>query len=156
MFPCTKNTANNTTSEETIKIVPNEWFIVYGASKKTNSDEDVGVRSTTAWYRGVLRALAVLLCTKIPYTHRSNPLCEQQIQALKENVTTWYKTERTKHPVTPFRVIALMMKSREDSATGYSSQELFFGRLAWFRHAPYPKASYSTIGGWMKDQQNKV
>ena len=32
---------------------------------------------------------------RIPYTHTSNPLCERQIQVLKENVKIWCKTERT-------------------------------------------------------------
>ena len=30
------------------------------------------------------------------------------------------------------------------------------GRPAWFLHAPYPEDSYSTVGKWMKEQQNKV
>ena len=30
------------------------------------------------------------------------------------------------------------------------------GRPAWFLHAPYPKDSYSTVGGWLKEQQEKV
>ena len=30
------------------------------------------------------------------------------------------------------------------------------GRLAWFLHAPYPGYSYSTVGKWVKEGQEKV
>ena len=53
-------------------------------------------------------------------------------------------------------VISLMMNSQESSATGFSPHELFMGRPAWFLHAPYPEDSYSTVGKWVKEQQNKV
>ena len=49
-----------------------------------------------------------------------------------------------------------MMNSQESWATGYTPHELFVGRLAWFVHAPYPEVSYSTVGKWMKEQQDKV
>ena len=41
VFSCTKHI----TGEETIKILVEEWFCVYGALKEINSDEDVRVRS---------------------------------------------------------------------------------------------------------------
>ena len=41
VFPCTKHI----TGEETIKILLEEWFCVYGAPKEINSDEDVLTRS---------------------------------------------------------------------------------------------------------------
>ena len=53
-------------------------------------------------------------------------------------------------------VISLMMNSQESSATGYSPHEPFMGPPAWFLHAPYPKDSYSTVGNWVKEQQDKV
>ena len=92
MFPCTKHI----TGEETIKILLEEWFCVYGAPKEINSDEDVRVRSDTGWYKRVLRSLNVQVSTGIPYSHTSNPLCERQIRVLKENVRIWCKTERTR------------------------------------------------------------
>ena len=55
VFPCTKHI----TGEETIKILLEEWFCVYGAPKEINSDEDVRVRSDTGWYKRVLRSLNV-------------------------------------------------------------------------------------------------
>ena len=90
VFPCTKHI----TGEETIKILLEEWFCVYGAPKKINSNEDVRVRSDTGWYKRVLRSLNVQVSTGIPYSHTSNPLCERQIRVLKENVRIWCKTER--------------------------------------------------------------
>ena len=146
VFPCTKHI----TSEETIKILLEEWFCVYGAPKEINSDEDVRVRSDTGWYKRVLRSLNVQVSREIPYTHTSNPLCERQIRVIKENVRIWCKTERTKDWVRLLPVISLMMNSQESSATGYSAHELFMGRAAWFLHAPYPEDSYSTVGKWVK------
>ena len=74
------------TSEETIKILLEEWLCVYGASKESNSDEDVRVLSDIGSYKRVLRSLNVKMSTGILYAPRSNPLCEQQIRVLKENV----------------------------------------------------------------------
>ena len=98
----------------------------------------------------------VQVSTGIPYTHTSNPLCERPIRVLKENVRTWFKTERTKDWVRLLSVISLMMNSQESSATGYSPHELFMGRPAWFLHAPCPEDSYSAAGNWLKEQQDKV
>ena len=75
VFSCTKHI----TGEETIKILLEEWFCVYGPPKEINSDEDVRVRSNTGWYKRVLTFLKVQVSTGIPYTHTSNPLCERQI-----------------------------------------------------------------------------
>ena len=152
VFPCTEHI----TGEETIKVLPEEWFCVYGAPKEINSDEDVRVRSDTGWYKRVLRSLNVQVSTGILYTHTSNPLCQQQIRVLKENVRILCKTEHTKDwPRLP-PVISLMMNSQKSLATGYTPHELFMGHLAWIRHAPYPEDSYSTVGKWVKEQQDKV
>ena len=62
VFPCTKHI----TGEETIKILLEEWFCVYWASKEMNSDEDVRVRSETGWYERVLRSLNDQVSTGIP------------------------------------------------------------------------------------------
>ena len=151
-FPCTKHI----TGEETIKILLEEWFCVYGAPKEMKSDEHVRVRSDTGWYKRVLGSLNVQLSSGIPYTHTSNPLCERQIRVLKGNVRIWCKTERTKDWVRLLPVISLMMNSQESSATGYTPHELFMGRPAWFLHAPYPQDSYCAVGKWVKEQQDKV
>ena len=152
VFPCTKHI----TGEETIKILLEERFCVYGAPKEINSDEYVRVRSDTGWYKRVLRSLNVHVSTGIPYTHTSNPLCERQIRVLKENVRIWCKTERTKDWVRLLPVISLMMNSEESSATGYRPHEVFMQHPAWFLHAPYPEDSYSTVLKWVKGQQDKV
>ena len=68
----------------------------------------------------------------------------------------WCKTERTKDWVRLLPIISLMMNSQESSATGFTSHELFMGRPPWFLHAPYPEDSYSTVGKWVKQQQDKV
>ena len=152
VFPCPRHI----TGEETIKILLEEWFCVYGSPKEINTDEDVRVRSATGWYKRVMRSLNVHMSTGIPYTHTSNPLCERQICVLKENVRIWCKTERTKDWVRLLPVIPLMMNSQESSATGYTPHELFMGRPVWFLHGPYPEDSYSTVGKWVKEQQDKV
>ena len=152
VFPCTKHI----TGEETIKILLEEWFCVYGAPKEINSDEDVRVRADTGWYKRVLRSLNVQVSTGIPYSHTSNTLCERQIRVLKENVRIWCKTERTRDCVRLLPVISLMMNSQETLATGYSPHELTLGRPAWFLHAPYPEDTHSSVGEWVQEQQAKV
>ena len=109
MFPCTKHI----TGKETINILLEEWFCVYGAPKEINSDEDVPVRSDIGWYKRVLRSLNVQVSTGIPHTHTSNPLCDRQIRVPKENVRIWCQTERTKDWVRLLPVISLMMNSQE-------------------------------------------
>ena len=52
VFPCTKHI----TDKETIKILLEEWFCVYGELKQIHSDEDARVRSDTGWYKRVLRS----------------------------------------------------------------------------------------------------
>ena len=151
VFPCTKHI----TSEETIKILLEEWFGVYGAPKEINSDEDVRVRSDTGWYKRVLRSLTVQVSTGIPFTHTSNPLSERQIRVLKENVRIWCRTERTRDWVTPLPVRTLMMNSQESSAIGYSPHELFMGRPASFLHTPYPEDSYSGVGKWVESSKTR-
>ena len=152
VFPCTKHI----TGEETIKILLEEWFCVYGAPKEIHSDEDVQVRSDTRWYKRVLRSLNVQVSTGIPYSHTSNPLCERQIRVLKENVRIWCKAERSRDWVRLLAVTSLMMNSQESSATGYSPHELFLGRPAWFLHAPYPEDTHSSVGEWVQEQQARV
>ena len=62
VFPCTKHI----TGEETIKILLEEWFCVYGAPKEINSDEDVQVRSDTGWYKRVLRSVCTVCWRTAP------------------------------------------------------------------------------------------
>ena len=128
----------------------------YAPSFTINSDEDVRVRSDTGWYKRVLRSLNVQVSTGIPYSPTGNPLCEQQIRVLKENVRIWCKTERTRDWVRLLPVISLMMNSQESSATGYSPHELFLGRPAWFLHAAFPEDTHSSVGAWVQEQQAKV
>ena len=142
--------------KETVKIFLEEWFYVYGAPKEINSDKDVRVRSHTGWYKRVLRSLNVQVSTGIPYNRTSYPLYERKIRVLKENPRIWCKTERTKDWMRLLPVISLMMNSQGSSATGYSPHKLFMGRAAWVLHPPCPKDSYSTVGKWVKEQQDKV
>ena len=78
VFPCTKHI----TRDETIKILLEEWFCVHGAPKEINSDEDVGVRSNTGWYKSP----EVPQCPGVdgvPHTHTSSPLCEDRLEFSK-------------------------------------------------------------------------
>ena len=79
VFPCTKHI----TSEETIKILLEDWFCVYGAPREINSHEDVRVRSDTGWYKRVPRSLNVQVSTGIPYTHTSNPYLSDRYKLSK-------------------------------------------------------------------------
>ena len=40
--------------------------------------------------------------------------------------------------------------------TGYSPHELFMGHPAWFLQARHPEDSYSTVGKWVEEREDKV
>ena len=92
VFPC--NT--KMTGEQTVKMLVEQWFESYGAPKQVHSDEDVGIRSDTGWYKRVLNALSVEITTGVSYTHTSNPLCEEQNRVVEQNLRILMKQERTK------------------------------------------------------------
>ena len=78
------------------------------------------------------------------------------MQFLKENIRIWCKLERTKDSVRLHLVIILMTNFQERSATAHSTHDPFMGCSAWFLHARCPEDSYSTVGRWVKEQQEKV
>ena len=92
VFLCNKKL----TSEQTVKMLVEQWFESYGAPKQVHSDEDVHIHSGTGWYKQVLNALNVEVTTGVPYTHTINPLCERQNRLLEQNLRIPMKQERTK------------------------------------------------------------
>ena len=79
VFPCTEHI----NGEETLNILLEEWFCVYGAPRVINSDKDVRVRSDTGWYKTVLTSLNVQVSTGIPYTHTGNPYVSDRFEFSK-------------------------------------------------------------------------
>ena len=121
------------TGEQTVKVLVEQWFKHYGAPREVHSDEDVRIRSDTAWYKQVLDALNVHTTTGVPYTHTSNPLCERQNRVLEQNLRILIKQERTKDCVRLLPWAILTVNSQESSSTGCTPHELFHGgRPAWF------------------------
>ena len=92
VFPCNKKV----TSEQTVKMLVEQWFEPFGEAKQVRSDEDVRIRSDTGWYKRVLKALNVEVTTGVPYIHTSNPLCEGQNRVVEQNLRILMKQERTK------------------------------------------------------------
>ena len=92
VFPCNKKI----TSEQTVKMLVEQWFEPYGAPKQVHCDEDVRIRSDTGWYKGVLNALNLEVNTVVPYTHTTNPLCERQNHVVEQSLIIRMKQERTK------------------------------------------------------------
>ena len=92
VFPCN----NKITGEQTVKMLVEQGFEPYGAPKQVHSDEDVRIRSDTAWYKRVLNAVNVGVTTDVPYTHTLNPLCERQNRVVEQNLRILMKQERTK------------------------------------------------------------
>ena len=92
VFPCNKKI----TGEQTVKTLVEQWFQPYGAPKQVHPHEDVRIRSETGWYKRVLNALNVEVTTGVPYTHRSNPLCERQNRVVEQNLRILMKQEPTK------------------------------------------------------------
>ena len=144
------------TSEDTVKILLEESFYMYGDPKVIDSDREVHIHSDNGSYRRIMRSLDALLSTAIFQTHKSNALCERQICLRKENVSVWCNNESTNDWVRLLPKIYLKMNSKESFSTGYLPNELLLGRLVWFLHAPYPEDSYSTLGWWLKEQDAKM
>ena len=111
-----------------------------------HSDEDVHIRSDTAWYKQVLNALNVEVTTSVPYTHMSNPLCERQNRVVEQNLM---KQEGTKNLVRPVPWAVLTMNCQRSSSTGFTPHQLFHGgRPAWFFKTPLP------VGDWLEHKQS--
>ena len=143
-FPCSKKI----TGEQTAKTLVEQWFQHYEALKEVHSHEDVCIRSDTGWYKRALDALNVHVTTGVPYTHTSNPLCEQNLRILM-------KRERTKDWVRLLPWAVLTMKSQESSSTGHTPQVLFHGgRPAWFFKTPLEEDYKSRVGDWLEHRQD--
>ena len=112
-FPCNRKI----TDEQTVKMLDEQWFEPYGAPKQVHSDEDVRIRSDTAWYKRVLNSLNVEVPTRVPYTHTSNPVGERQNRVVELNVRILMKQERTKDWVRLMPWAVLTMNSQRSSFT---------------------------------------
>ena len=124
-----------------------QWFEPYGARKQVHSDEDVGIRNDTGWYKRVLTALNVEVTTGLPYTHTSNPLFERQNRVVEQNLRILMKQERTKDWVRLVPCAVLTMNSQRSPSTGFTPQELFHGgQPAWFFKTPFPEDFKSLLG----------
>ena len=123
VFPCNKKII----SEQTVKMLVEQWFQPYGAPEQVHSDEDVRIRSDTGWYKRVLNALTVEVTTGVPYTDTSNPLCERQNRVVEQKLRILMKEESTKHWVRLVPWAVLTMNSQRSSSTGFSPHELFHG-----------------------------
>ena len=75
----------------------------------------------------MLDSLNVEVTTGVPYTHRSNPLCERQDPVVDQNLRILMKQERTKDLVRLVPWAVLTMNSQRISSTGFTSHELFHG-----------------------------
>ena len=117
-FPCNKKI----TGDQTVKMLVDQWFEHYGAPKEVYSDQDVRIRSDTRWYRRVLDAPNVHVCTGVPYTHTSHPLCDRQNRVLEQNLRILMKQVRTKDWVRLLLWAVLTMNSQGSSSTGYIPQ----------------------------------
>ena len=75
------------------------------------------------------------MATGIPYTHTSDPLCEPQIRVLKENVSIWCKTERTKgRPLSPTLFVLVYEGFHQTLTQGFSNSTI----LAYVDDIPIP------------------
>ena len=136
VFPCTRKI----TGEQTMKVLVEQWFEHYGASKEVQSDEDVRIRCDTGWFKRVLDTANVLATTELPLTDTCNPLCEKQNRVVELTLRILMKQERTKDWVRFLPWAVLTMNSQQSSSTGPTPHKLFNGRRrAWFRRVPLLK-----------------
>ena len=86
----------------------------------------------------------------MPYTHTSNPHCERQKRAVKQNLRVLMKQERTKDWVRLVPWAVLTMNSQRSSSTGFTPHELFHGgRPIGSTKPPFLRTSRALLGiGW--------
>ena len=151
VFPCNKKI----TGEQTVKMLVEQRFQPYGAAKQVHSDEDVRIRSDTAWYKRVENSLNMEVTTGVPYTDMSNPLCERQNRVVEQNLRILMKQERTRDWVRLVSWAVLTMNSQRSSSTGFIPHELFHGgRRACFFKTPFPEDFKTPVGDWLEHKQS--
>ena len=151
VFPCNKKI----TGKQTVKLLVEQWFKPYGEPKQVHSDEDVRIRSDTGWYKRVLNALNVEITTGVPYTHKSNPLCERQNRVVEQKLRILMKQERTKDWVRLVPWAVLIMNSQRSSSMGFTPHELFHGGgPALIFKTPFPEDFKSPVGDWLEHKQS--
>ena len=151
VFPCNKKI----TGEQTVKMLVEQCFEPYGATKQVHSDEDVRIRSAAGWYKRVLNALNVEATPVVPYRHTSNPLCERQNRVVEQNLRILRKQERTKNWVRLVPWAVLTINSQSSFSTGFTPHRLFNGgRPAWFFKTPFPEDFKSPVGDWLEHKQS--
>ena len=91
----------------------------------------------------------------MPYTHTSNPLCEEQNRLVEQNVRILTKEERTKDWLRLVPWAVRTMNSQRSSSTAPTPHKLFHGgRPAWFFKTPSPDDLKSPVGDWLEHQQS--
>ena len=120
-----------------------------------HSDEDVGIRSDTGWYKRVLNVRNAEVTTSVPHTHTSNPVCERQNRVLEQSLRILMKQERTKDRVCLVPWAVWTKNSQRSSSMGFSPHKLFHGgRPAWFFKTPFPEDLKSPVGDWLEHKQS--
>ena len=91
----------------------------------------------------------------MPYTHKSNPLCERQDPVVEQNLRILMKQEHTKDWVQLLPWAVLTVNSQRSSSTGFTPHELFHGeRPAWFFSTPFPEDFKTPVGDWLEHKQS--
>ena len=101
-------------------ILVEQWFERHGAPKEVHSNDNVRIRRDTGCYKRVLNKLNIQVTTTVPYTHRSDHLCQGQNRLLQENLTILMEQERTKDWVRLLPLAVLTKNSQRSSSAGFT------------------------------------
>ena len=152
VHPCSKKI----TAEQTVKILVEESFELYGAPKEVHLCTLMNMyASVAAWYKLVVNALNVQVTPGVPYTHTSNHHCGRQNRAVEHNLRILMTEERTKDWVRLLLWAVLTLNSHRSLSTGFSSHKLCHGgQIAWFLNTTCPDYFKSPIGDWLEHKQS--
>ena len=149
VFPLTKRCDGEAVLKELFEGV----IQAYGMPKPIHTDGDIRFASSTGWYTGVPKNMGVEFDFGKPNYKKTNTQCKRQIKAFKTITRMLLAEESSRNLIKLVPVIVYMMNSHISGRTGYSPNELFFGRPGFFYELPTADDCNKRVKDWLEDQR---
>ena len=114
--------------EKVLRLFYERWISVYGRCKEVYSDNDIRFGGVTGWWQSALRSMRIQTTFSSPRHPASNGLCEKVNGMIKTILRCLLAESKSANWLELLPIATHMYNSQIQPATGYSPQELFFGR----------------------------